>query len=126
MTTGTIKIKGKQYKCSFMHRARRLFMEKHNIEYFDDYQNKLKSLQADPKKGMSLEGMGVFADLVITGIISEQPDFDDFDEDGLIDYFFEHPDEMVAIGELFSKAQERNVANRKSSGGSGGKSKGAG
>lgn len=126
MNPGTMILNKKRYAFAFNQKARRLFMEKHNLEFFADYEEKLTLLVADPVKGLSLKGMTVFCDLVITAIESRTPDFDAYDSDTLLEYFIEQPEKMNEIAGIFSASQEQERKKKSSSVGSGGKSKKSG
>ena len=126
MKAGTIKINKKNYKFAFNQRARRLFMEKYGLLYWDDYVKKMELIKPHKTKGVSMPGMYVISDLIITAIESETPDFNDFDSDQLLDILLNEPGTMNEVMAVFTKAMEHDNANKKvGSSGSGPKSKGA-
>lgn len=104
---GTIKIGKKAYKYAFNQKARRIFMESRGIEYWDDFAAEMQKMEPHPKKGMSLAGMMVFSGMVISAIKSMQPEFDDFDDDELLDHLIANPDSMENLMAEFSKTVER-------------------
>ncbi len=126
MEPGTIKINKKEYRYIFNHRARRLFMEKYQLEYFDQYTNELKKTNPHPKYGMGISGLAVFSDLVITAIQSADPTFNDFNSDDLVDELVINPGLMAQLGEAFRKSNEQDKKKDKKIDpvGSRGKSKG--
>lgn len=112
MKPGTIEIKGKEYKYSFKQKARRLFMEKRGLEYWPDYGEEIMKMEPHPEKGMSVAGQMIFADLIITAIQSENPDFD-LDPDELMDLMVENPGMMKRITSEFSSSQEQEEPGSK-------------
>ena len=105
-------------------------MEKYEIEYFNEYQDLLKEIVPDKKYGMSLTGMKVFGDLILTAIEAENEGVIDelgLTNDGLWDALEDDPGKVGALTALFSGSQEKEdgPAVQKNPSSSGGKSKGA-
>lgn len=124
MNTRTIKILGKDYKYAFKQTARRLFMQRYNLEYFTEYQKKVEAMIPDAEKGMGLSGLRTLADLLITAIESETDETVDLKTLELADYLMDNPDEMQNVMTLMSESSEQpEKGKNKTLGGSGGKSK---
>tara|TARA_R110000868_G_C10970676_1_gene769828 strand:- start:8044 stop:8421 length:378 start_codon:yes stop_codon:yes gene_type:complete len=117
---GTVNINGTNYKYKFNHKARRLFMELSEIEYFADYIELVKQIEPHPVKGIGIKGLQVMANIIITAIQAEQ-DFDEFDSDSFLDYLMENQNSMQKLMGEFSKSQEQDKKKKPQR--SGGKSK---
>jgi len=129
---GTMKIQGKAYKYAFNQKARRLYMEAHGIEYWDDFAREMEKMNPHPEKGMSLSGMMVFSGLVISAMDAVDPDQHSHDQDTLLDALIQDPKAMESLMKQFSKAMEQlnqksgKSGNKSVPSSSGKKSKGAG
>lgn len=129
MKPGTITLNGCDYPYKFNQKARRLFMEMNGLEYFAEYQKILKKTNPHPTKGMSISGMKVFGDLVITAMQSANENFDAFDSDSLMDELVKSPSAMIELGKAFSDSMEhedpKEKGKKQNPSGSRGKSKAA-
>jgi hypothetical protein len=104
---GTIQIQGKEYKYSFKHKSRRIFMQEHGLEYWDEFSAMLEHLQPHPEKGMSVKGLDVFSSLVLSGIKGENPKFNDFTADDLVDHLIQEPDLLEKLMAEFAASMEQ-------------------
>lgn len=123
MNTGTILIEKKRYNFNFNQKARRLFMEKYGLQYFSEYEAKVKEMHPDPEKGMGLKELEILGSLVLTAIESVEGYQEKLEEKTLGDYLMDHPDTMAEVMNKMIASQEQPDKN--TSGGPGGKSKGA-
>lgn len=123
---GTITYNGKAYPVAFNMKARRLFMEKYGLKYMSEYADMLKKAEPDKKKGVSLEGMYILSNLIITAMQSAAKEILEIDEDDFTEYMLNNQEDFQQAMTSFRLAQETEGKKTPKPDSSGGKSKGAG
>lgn len=113
MNSGTIKIGKKEYPYVFNMKARRLFMQRFKLVSFQEYFDKLQTLESAEKE-ITLEHIDVIGNLVITAIESALKEQCGLDADEVWDHFEQNEGALPAFMESFSAAQEQQEPQKKS------------